>query len=320
MSLIHGSMGITYFVHEWYPSFSEPGIFRYPEIVAAVKEINTQITELAPVLNSPTIENGAQVSSSVEVKTMVKNHEGNVYLFSVAMRDTATVATFTIPGLPTTTTAEVLGEDRQITVNNGQFQDSFDGYGVHLYKIRLLPPANTYYVAIEAMNCSDLGPGTDSQPWCTLAKAAATAKAGETVLIKAGEYNEILKPANSGVAGNPITFKSYGNGETAIKDISSYDERVLSHPSDPNPYYGPIWLEDKEYIVIDGINITGGTNGYIRSVHSNNNIIKNCHFKDSTRGFNKLGNIVTTMNKIQIIIHKTNSLFLNSFSLKLKKL
>ena len=40
MSIIHGSMGIMYFVHEWEPSFREDGSFRYPEIVQGVREIN----------------------------------------------------------------------------------------------------------------------------------------------------------------------------------------------------------------------------------------------------------------------------------------
>ena len=46
MSLIYGSKGIVYFVHEWYPDFKEAGIFRHPEIVAEVNKTNNQIKEL----------------------------------------------------------------------------------------------------------------------------------------------------------------------------------------------------------------------------------------------------------------------------------
>ena len=134
MSLIHGSMGITYFVHEWEPSFREDAIFRYPEIVGNVTEINAQITALAPVLNSPTIEDVVQVSSSTLVDTMVKEHSGSTYLFAVGMENVSTSATFTIPGIATGV-VDVLGENRQISINNNQFQDNFDAYGVHLYNI-----------------------------------------------------------------------------------------------------------------------------------------------------------------------------------------
>jgi hypothetical protein len=40
---------------------------------------------------------------------------------------------------------DVLGENRQISMSNGQFQDSFSGYGVHLYQLaaaRPNPPTN----------------------------------------------------------------------------------------------------------------------------------------------------------------------------------
>jgi hypothetical protein len=138
MSLIHGSMGIDYFVHEWTPSFKEDAIFRYPEIVDAVKRINLRITSLAPVLNSPSIENSVTVSSSVTIKTMVKQFDNNTHLFAVAMQNTRTTASFTIHDLQANAVAEVLDENRQIAVTSGQFQDDFNGYGVHLYRISTL--------------------------------------------------------------------------------------------------------------------------------------------------------------------------------------
>lgn len=135
MSLIHGSMGVTYFVHEWEPSFAEAGILRYPEIVAGVTAINAQIHALAPVLNSPTVVNGAQVSASIPVATMVKRWGGATYVFAVAMRNTATSATFTVPSAPASGSVEVIGEARSLPLAGQQFQDSFGAYGVHLYRV-----------------------------------------------------------------------------------------------------------------------------------------------------------------------------------------
>ncbi|MFQ6099106.1 MAG: hypothetical protein ACE5O2_15350, partial [Armatimonadota bacterium] len=55
MSLIHGSMGIIYFVHQFQPRFIEAGLLADAEMTAAVADINEQIHSLAPVLNSPSL-------------------------------------------------------------------------------------------------------------------------------------------------------------------------------------------------------------------------------------------------------------------------
>jgi len=56
MSLIHGSMGLIYFVHEWKPAFNESALLSDPEMLAAVTNINAQIHELATVLNTPHLQ------------------------------------------------------------------------------------------------------------------------------------------------------------------------------------------------------------------------------------------------------------------------
>ena len=56
MSLIRGSRGLIYFVHQFAPSFKEAALLDDPEMLAAVTAINRQIRELAPALNSPTLD------------------------------------------------------------------------------------------------------------------------------------------------------------------------------------------------------------------------------------------------------------------------
>jgi len=136
MSLIHGSTGLIYFVHEWEPKFNESALLSDPEMLSAVTEINQQITRLAPVLNSPTIKDSASVSSdnkNVPVAVMVKKYEGVTYLFAVGMRNVRTNATFAVPGLEGKKTVEVIGENRTIVLQNGVFKDSFEPWDVHLY-------------------------------------------------------------------------------------------------------------------------------------------------------------------------------------------
>jgi hypothetical protein len=138
MSLIHGSRGLIYFCHEFKPAFIEAGMLAHPEQLKAVTEVNHQILALAPVLNSPTIEGGAEVKSSDEkcpVSVMVRKFDGSTYVFAVAMRDAETTASFKLKA-GGDATAEVIDEGRTVPVKGGAFEDKFKGYGVHLYKIK----------------------------------------------------------------------------------------------------------------------------------------------------------------------------------------
>lgn len=138
MSIIQGSQGLIYFVHQFKPTFNEWALLDDPEMLAAVTAINRQIHELAPVLNSPTVAEGAEVTSTnpdVPIHIMVKRYRGTTYLFAVGMRNAPTTGQFVVKDLPDRATAEVLGEGRRITVKKGCFNDEFKPYDVHLYRI-----------------------------------------------------------------------------------------------------------------------------------------------------------------------------------------
>ncbi|MEN6428718.1 MAG: hypothetical protein ABFE13_25500 [Phycisphaerales bacterium] len=138
MSIIHGSMGLIYFVHEWEPKFDEAALLSDTEMYEAVSRINHRIAALAPVLNSPTVAEGAKVrpeNADAPIATMVKKHEGAVYLLAVAMRGTPTRASLSIAGLSGRHTVEVLDEDRTLDSTDGVFQDNFKPWDVHLYRV-----------------------------------------------------------------------------------------------------------------------------------------------------------------------------------------
>lgn len=136
MSLIHGSMGLIYFVHQFRPNFIEAGLLADEEMTQAVTAINKQIHELAPVLNSPSRAPLSVMSSNpdVPVDATVKEYDGKVYVFAVAMRDGETDARFDLGG-PTMADVEVLGENRRLNFLEGKFSDRFTGYEVHLYRL-----------------------------------------------------------------------------------------------------------------------------------------------------------------------------------------
>jgi hypothetical protein len=138
MSIIHGSTGLVYFVHEWQPKFNESALLSDLPMLRAVTVINRRIQELAPVLNSPTVVGQVTVASAKEqvpVATVVKRDENHLYLFAVAMRGEATSAQFTFPALSGARSVTVLDENRTLQSQDGVFTDDFAPWDVHLYRI-----------------------------------------------------------------------------------------------------------------------------------------------------------------------------------------
>ncbi|MFQ5857579.1 MAG: right-handed parallel beta-helix repeat-containing protein [Anaerolineae bacterium] len=100
-----------------------------------------------------------------------------------------------------------------------------------------------YYVATDG---NDDDPGTESQPWRTIQKAAETLVAGETVYIKAGTYQERVMPQNSGSAGNYIVYAAYPGHTVTI------DGAGITLPQ----WWGGLFdVSSKSYIRISGLRI-----------------------------------------------------------------
>jgi hypothetical protein len=138
MAIIHGASGIIYFCHDFKPQPIEAGLLAHEENARAVKEVNAQVRELAPVIHSPTVKDAVTVTSSdgeVPIATLCKRRGGSTYVFAVSMREGPTTGTFTLAGAKGETGVEVIGENRRLSGADGKFDDRFDGYGVHLYRI-----------------------------------------------------------------------------------------------------------------------------------------------------------------------------------------
>ncbi|MGV9712245.1 hypothetical protein ACWDTI_16470 [Gordonia sp. NPDC003424] len=98
----------------------------------ALREINALLRKMAPVLNTQSY----RWSAGSHVQTMLKVKDGKAYLF--AMTDGGSgIRTFTVPeGL--SGKAEVIGEGRQISINDRHFSDMFATESTyHLYEISL---------------------------------------------------------------------------------------------------------------------------------------------------------------------------------------
>lgn len=137
MSIIHGSRGIVYFAHQFEPRFVEAALLVDSEMLAAVTRLNRQIASLAAVLNAPAQTNAITTQTTnpaAPIATMVKQSEGFIYLFAVAMRPLETAATFAGKDFAACAAVEVLGEERSIRVADGQFSDQFGPWATHIYR------------------------------------------------------------------------------------------------------------------------------------------------------------------------------------------
>jgi hypothetical protein len=109
------------------------------------------------------------------------------------------------------------------------------------------PPAATaatYYVASTG---NDANPGTQVQPFRTIAKGLTVLRAGDTLYLRGGTYKEGIDSLNKVIPGgtswsNPITIGAYP-GETV----------TLNGPVNINGYGSRVY----QYIIVDGLILDG---------------------------------------------------------------
>ncbi|NLF69999.1 MAG: hypothetical protein GX575_13210 [Candidatus Anammoximicrobium sp.] len=138
MAICRGATAIGYFTHVWKPSYHQFGV---PEANrAALREINAQITRLAPAILGACPDQAVSVRADSEIKLAVtgRRQGGSLYLFAVNYdeRAVAAEATFSVAGLAAGAEIEVLDEDRVLPAEAGGFHDAFPPLGVHLYRIK----------------------------------------------------------------------------------------------------------------------------------------------------------------------------------------
>ena len=101
----------------------------------------------------------------------------------------------------------------------------------------------SFYVATTG---NDSNPGTPPAPWRTIQHAADTARAGSTVNVRGGIYEELVNIKASGNASDGyITFRSYP-GETAVLDATHFT---------PSGRQGVLTIHNQSYVRIEGFEI-----------------------------------------------------------------
>jgi hypothetical protein len=135
MSIINGSRGLIYFVHQFKPKFREASVFDDPDLLKALTETNKRIVDLAPVLNSPEKLPVTIVTKPAKapVAALAKKRGDDIYLFTVGLSPQQVDAAFEIDA-PGNYNIEVLDESRTFEKSKARIFDKFNGYEAHLYK------------------------------------------------------------------------------------------------------------------------------------------------------------------------------------------
>jgi len=150
LGLTHGAKGIIWFVYTGFCINSEElakqkgeqfaWVYRgtiprcFPLRYEGIKQIVAEVNELSPVLLAPDVDQSQEIAAgSDEVHSLLKSHEGLDYLFTVNAKDRPVQFECKLPGA--SAAAEVLWEDREVTLEGEVLKDSFKPYEVHVYRL-----------------------------------------------------------------------------------------------------------------------------------------------------------------------------------------
>ena len=134
------------------------------------------------------------------------------------------------------------------------------------YHVLLYTHAQTYYVDIKTGNDNNNGL-SQTKAWQTLRQVNITTfKPGDSILLRAGqEWEGMINPRGSGVAGNPIVISKYGKGKKP---------KIHGGHADPVDFEGnktiqTVLLYNQQHWVISNLEITNMPDNVIRDFKDN---------------------------------------------------
>jgi len=138
MAICRGATAVGYFTHVWKPAYNQFGVPAANR--KALRQINDQITRLAPEIlaGAPKQPVTVRASGDVKVDVMARAARGGLTVFTVNYdeRLKRTEAVVNVPGLRAGTELVVVDENRTIRSHAGGFADTFAPLAVHIYRIR----------------------------------------------------------------------------------------------------------------------------------------------------------------------------------------
>ncbi len=140
MSIIHGSRGIIYFVHQFEPNFIEASLLQDAELSRGVSEINRIVHSLADAIYSPETTDAFTIAidgkeSNIASTSRSVGTEDFLFLVNMSNKQCDIQVERTLS--PYTGSVEVLGEGREISASDGKLKDTLGPYGVRLYRFQM---------------------------------------------------------------------------------------------------------------------------------------------------------------------------------------
>ncbi len=126
-----------------------------------------------------------------------------------------------------------------------------------------------YYV--DGTSGDDTFPGSLAQPFKTIQKAVDTVVAGDTILIKAGNYNARVIFSASGTQALPITIQAFDTGVVLDGTGISWNP-----PGTTNPFNGLFDLFGVSHIIINNLGLINSTYAGFFMENCSNITISNC--------------------------------------------
>ena len=109
------------------------------------------------------------------------------------------------------------------------------------------PSGKTFVVNNQAANASDKNPGTQRLPLKTIQAGANRARAGDTVLVKAGIYREEVIPPRGGTSPDrPVVYRAAAGQEVSIRG----SERITTWVAQG----GGVWMVELDTAFFKGYN------------------------------------------------------------------
>ncbi len=159
--------------------------------------------------------------------------------------------------------------------------------------------AATYTVSPEG---KDGNSGATDSPW-PLAKANASARPGDTVLLLDGVYRGTpIAPAHSGDEGRPITYRAASGGKAVLTE-----SRAMPGPFPDDDSGGPaaIFLLHRSHIVVDGVAVKDPGGRFLYAGGASSIVVQNCHFENTdyprsweSCRFKRVGDHITFRNNV----------------------
>src|SRR6185369_7378584 len=143
---------------------------------------------------------------------------------------------------------------RSASQDNGAMKFRFPQTPFNLFLLILLAfafassaHAGTFYVN-NAGSCANSGSGTQTAPWCTITYGVSRISGGDTLIVKAGTYNEQVTINRASGTASAQTVVKAAPGETVTIMGSGVDG-------------GRVKLENVSYVTLDGFIITNFNQG-----------------------------------------------------------